>query len=61
MHQAFAERRVDKVHPRREFFSPTPDQVLDVPRRHVGEVLSYTAEPEAEEYLISIGKKDASL
>ncbi|NGP09036.1 GIY-YIG nuclease family protein [Rhodococcus sp. 14C212] len=60
LHQAFAERRVNTVNPRREFFSATPDEVLDVPRRHVGEVLSYTAEPEAEEYPVSIGKKDTS-
>lgn len=60
LHQAFPERRVNKVNPRREFFYATPEEVLDVLRQHVGEVLSYTAEPEAEEYRISIGRKDAS-
>jgi len=60
LHEAFADRRVNKVNPRREFFYATPEEVLDVLRQHVGEVLSFTSEPEAEEYLISIGKKDAS-
>ncbi|MDM7488822.1 GIY-YIG nuclease family protein [Rhodococcus sp. CSLK01-03] len=57
LHQAFPDRRVNKVNPRREFFYATPEEVLDVLRQHVGEVLSYTAEPEAEEYRISIGQK----
>ncbi|MCZ1075610.1 DUF4041 domain-containing protein [Rhodococcus sp. A5(2022)] len=60
LHEAFAERRVNKVNPRREFFYATPEDVLEVLGRHVGEVLSFTAEPEAEEYLLSIGKKDAA-
>ncbi|WP_350246550.1 GIY-YIG nuclease family protein [Rhodococcus sp. D-6] len=60
LHETFSERRVNKVNPRREFFYDTPEDVLEVLRRHVGEVLSFTAEPEAEEYLLSIGKKDAA-
>lgn len=60
LHRAFPDRRVNKVNPRREFFYATPEEVLDVLRQHVGEILSYTAEPEAEEYRISIGRKDAS-
>ncbi|MCK8675297.1 DUF4041 domain-containing protein [Rhodococcus sp. HM1] len=60
LHEAFADRRVNKVNPRREFFYATPAEVLEVLREHVGEVISFTEEPEAEEYLVSIGKKDAS-
>lgn len=33
---------------------------LEALRRNVGEVISFTEEPEAEEYLVSIGKKSAS-
>ena len=60
LHEAFAERRVNKVNPRREFFYATPDDVLGALRTHVGEVLSFTSEPEAEEYRVSIGKKDTA-
>jgi hypothetical protein len=52
---------VNKVNPRREFFYATPAEVLTVLRREIGEVISFTEEPEADEYLISIGKKDVSL
>lgn len=60
LHQAFAEQRVNKVNQRREFFYATPEDVLRVLQQHVGEVVSFTAEPEAEEYLVSIGKRDAA-
>ncbi|RZL81290.1 MAG: DUF4041 domain-containing protein [Rhodococcus sp. (in: high G+C Gram-positive bacteria)] len=58
LHQAFADRRVNKVNPRREFFYATPAEVLDVLTQYVGEVISFTEEFEADEYLVSIGKKD---
>lgn len=38
----------------------TPAEVLEVLREHIGEVMSFTEEPEAEEYQVSIGKWDAS-
>ncbi|GAF50157.1 DUF4041 domain-containing protein [Rhodococcus wratislaviensis] len=61
LHQAFADRRVNKVNTRREFFYASPAEVLTVLQREIGEVISFTEEPEADEYLISIGKKDVSL
>lgn len=50
LHQHFAERRLNKVNLRREFFRATPSEVLDVLRAHEVEVLEFTVEPDAAEY-----------
>lgn len=60
LHRVFADRRVNQVNQRREFFYANPTEVLEALRQNVGEVISFTEEPEAEEYLVSIGKKSAS-
>lgn len=61
LHQAFADRRVNRLNHRREFFYATTDEVLVVLKSTVGEVVEYTAEPEAEEFRLSQGKPDASM
>ncbi|PQD99902.1 DUF4041 domain-containing protein [Mycobacterium sp. EPG1] len=61
LHQAFAARRVNKINLRREFFYATPEEVLEVLKSTVGEVVQYTAEPEAEEYRLSQGAPDVTL
>jgi Meiotically up-regulated gene 113/Domain of unknown function (DUF4041)/Protein of unknown function (DUF2510) len=61
LHQAFAEKRVNKINLRREFFYATPEEVLEVLKSTVGEVVQYTAQPEAEEYRLSLGKPDVAL
>lgn len=61
LHQAFADKRVNKINLRREFFYATPEEVLDVLKATVGEVVEYRAEPEAEEFRLSRGETDAVL
>lgn len=61
LHQAFADKRVNKINLRREFFYATPQDVLEVLKVTVGEVVEYRAEPEAEEFRLSRGETDAVL
>ena len=61
LHQAFADKRVNKINLRREFFYATPEDVLEVLKATVGEVVEYRAEPEAEEFRLSQGEIDAVL
>jgi Domain of unknown function (DUF4041)/Meiotically up-regulated gene 113 len=53
LHRAFAERRVNRVNERREFFFATPAEVRDVLAEKVGNLLEFVEEPEAMEYLRS--------
>jgi hypothetical protein len=55
LHQAFAAKRVNGINLRGEFFYATPEEVLEVLKSTVGEVVRYTAEPEAEEFRLSQG------
>lgn len=55
LHKAFAEMRVNRVNERREFFFATPAQVREVLADHVGNILEFTEEPEATQYLQSRG------
>lgn len=54
LHQHFADRRLNRVNLRREYFRATPAEVLDVLTSHRVEVLEYTVEPTAAEYRSSI-------
>jgi hypothetical protein len=58
LHQAFEAKRVNKINLRREFFYATPYEVLAVLKDTVGEVIEYTAHPEAEEFRLSQGEID---
>ena len=53
LHKAFADRRVNHVNQRREFFFATPAEVRDVLQQKVGGLLEYTEKPEALEYFQS--------
>ena len=53
LHKAFADMRVNRVNERREFFFATPAQVREVLAAHVGNILEFTEEPEATQYLQS--------
>lgn len=55
LHKAFAEMRVNRVNERREFFFATPAQVREVLAAHIGNILEFTEEPEATQYLQSRG------
>jgi len=54
LHQHFAERRMNKVNLRREYFRATPAEVLEALKEHQVEVLEYTIEPAAAEYRSSV-------
>jgi len=53
LHRAFAERRVNHVNLRREFFFATPAEVRAVLLEQVGNVLEFADEPEATQFLQS--------
>lgn len=53
LHRAFADRRVNQVNQRREFFFATPAEVRTVLLEQVGNLLEFADEPEASQYLQS--------
>lgn len=54
LHSKFADRRLNKVNLRREYFRATPTEVLEALKELNAEVLEFTLEPEAEEYRASL-------
>ncbi len=56
LHKVFADRRVNFVNERREFFFATPAEVRDVLLEKTGGLLQFTDEPEAPEYFQSLGR-----
>jgi hypothetical protein len=55
LHKAFADRRVNHVNARREFFFATPAEVRELLVEKVGGLLEFNEEPEAPEYFQSRG------
>ena len=53
LHKAFAERRMNHVNQRREFFFARPAEVRDVLAEKVGGLLEFTEQPDAMEYFQS--------
>ena len=56
LHKAFADRRVNFVNERREFFFATPTQVREILEAKTGGLLEYSEAPEALEYFQSRGR-----
>jgi hypothetical protein len=56
LHKAFADRRVNVVNERREFFFSTPAEVRGVLEQHAGGLLEFTDNPAAPEYHQSRGR-----
>ncbi len=56
LHKAFADRRVNFVHERREFFFATPAEVRELLMQKVGGLLEFNEAPEAPEYYQSRGR-----
>ncbi|PSK89610.1 T5orf172 domain-containing protein [Murinocardiopsis flavida] len=54
MHRRLAEKRVNRVNHRREFFYATPSEVRDLLASVAGDLLQYDETPEAAEYRQSI-------
>jgi hypothetical protein len=55
LRKAFADRRVNHVNARREFFFATPSEVRELLMEKVGGLLEFNEEPEASEYFQSRG------
>lgn len=53
LHKAFADRRVNHINQRREFFFATPSEVRDVLGQKVGALLEFDETPEAAQYFQS--------
>ena len=53
LHRAFADRRVNVINQRREFFFAAPAEVRTVLLEQVGNLLEFAEEPEATQYLQS--------
>ena len=53
LHTAFAERKVNRVNERREFFFATPQEVREVLASKVGNLLEFTEQPDAVEFFQS--------
>ena len=53
LHRAFADRRVNFVNLRREFFFATPGEVRELLQRRTGGLLEFTEQPDAPEYFQS--------
>lgn len=53
LHRAFADRRVNRVNERKEFFFATPAEVREVLAGKVPNLLEFADEPEATQYLQS--------
>jgi hypothetical protein len=56
LHKTFADRRVNVVNERREFFFTTPVEVRRVLQAKTGGLLEFTEAPEAPEYFQSVGR-----
>ncbi|MBU1493698.1 MAG: DUF4041 domain-containing protein, partial [Actinobacteria bacterium] len=54
LHQHFADRAVNQVNSRKEFFFASPGEVRQVLADKVGSLLDFTEHPEATEYLQSV-------
>lgn len=54
LHKTFADRRVNLINERREFFFATPAEVREVLLEKTGGLLEYTETPEAPEYFQSV-------
>jgi hypothetical protein len=61
LHNAFAERRVNRVNERREFFFATAVEVREVLAAKVGNLLEFAEAPESTQYLQSKGGWPAGL
>jgi Domain of unknown function (DUF4041)/T5orf172 domain len=56
LHKAFADRRVNFVNERREFFFATPTDVRQILQEKAGGLLEFTEQPSATQYLQSKGR-----
>ena len=60
LHHRFADKRVNRINTRREFFYATPAEVREALKDIAGNLLEFTEEPEAEQYRLSLEEARAS-
>jgi hypothetical protein len=60
LHHRFADKRVNRINARREFFYATPAEVREALKDIAGNLLEFTEEPEAEQYRLSLEEARAS-
>lgn len=60
LHQRLADRRVNRVNMRREFFYASPEETKDQLMRVAGDILEYEERPEALEYRQSVNVATAT-
>lgn len=60
LHHRFADKRVNRINARREFFYATPAEVREALKDIAGNLLEFTEEPEAEQYRLSLEEVRAS-
>jgi hypothetical protein len=60
LHKHFADRRLNRVNLRREYFRATPAEVLEALTSHHVEVLEFTVEPSATEFKSSVLQQPAA-
>jgi hypothetical protein len=56
LHKAFADRRVNFINERREFFFAAPAEVRQILQEKAGGLLEFTEQPEASQYFQSKGR-----
>ena len=61
LHRRFADRRVNKINLRREFFYATPAQVREQLADIAGNLLEFREEPEAEQYRQGLALEEPAL
>lgn len=54
LHHHFADKRVNRINTRREFFYATPTEVRDALTKIAGNLLEFTEEPAADQYYQSL-------
>ena len=60
LHHRFADKRVNRINARREFFYATPAEVREALKDIAGNLLEFTEEPEAEQYRLNLEEARAS-
>jgi hypothetical protein len=59
LHEHFADRTINKVNPRKEFFRVRLDEIEEVVRTHHNKVVEFTRLAKAEDYRLTLAKERA--
>jgi hypothetical protein len=59
LHEHFADRAINKVNPRKEFFRVSLDEIENVVREHHDKVVEFTKIARAEDYRLTLAKLNA--